>query len=146
MRDPAPWLAVDMEGEVLDAGGHRHPCRIKAISETGAELHFRNHVPPLVSSSALRWSTAVPPLPIEISAERPLARAVAWGKTTARQQHALMQWLYGRSGCWRDRLAPQEWRALLALLKRVLFGTPAPAAFRRSLVPLAAQGSTSGQL
>ena len=146
MRDPAPWLAVDMEGEVLDAGGHRHPCRITAISETGAELHFRNHVPPLVSSSALRWSTAVPPLPIEISAERPLAQAVAWGKTTARQQHALMQWLYGRSGCWRDRLAPQEWRALLALLKRVLFGTPAPAAFRRSLVPLAAQGSTSGQL
>ena len=53
MRDPAPWLAVDMEGEVLDAGGHRHPCRIKAISETGAELHFRNHVPPLASSSAL---------------------------------------------------------------------------------------------
>ena len=52
----------------------------------------------------------------------------------------------GRSGCWRDRLAPQEWRALLALLKRVLFGAPAPTAFRRSLVPLAAQGSTSGQL
>ena len=146
MRDPAPWLAVDMAGEVLDEGGHRHPCRIKAISETGAELHFQKHVPPLVSSSALRWCKAVPPLPIEISAEQSLARAVTWRATTAPQQRALLRWLYGRSGCWRDRLAPQEWRALLALLKRVLFGAPAPTAFRRSLVPLAAQGSTSGQL
>ena len=146
MRDPAPWLGVDVDGEVLDVGGHRHPCRIKAISETGAELHFQSRVPPMVSSSALRWCEAVPPLPIEISAERPLARAITWRATTAPQQRALQRWLYGRSGCWLDRLAPQEWRALLALLKRVLFGAPAPAAFRRSLVPLAGQGSTSGQL
>ena len=135
-----------MDGEVLDVGGHRHPCRIKAISETGAELHFQSRVPPLVSSSALRWCEAVPPLPIEVSAERPLARAITWRATTAPQRHALQGWLYGRSGCWLDRLAPKEWRALLALLKRVLFGAPAPAAFRRSLVPLAGQGSTSGQL
>ncbi len=146
MRDPAPWLGVDMDGEVLDVGGHRHPCRIKAISETGAELHFQSRVPPMVSSSALRWCEAVPPLPIEVSAERPLDRAITWRATTAPQKRALQGWLYGRSGCWLDRLAPQEWRALLALVKRVLFGAPAPAAFRRSLVPLAGQGSTSGQL
>ena len=45
MQDPAAWLAVDMAGEVLDAGGHRHPCRIKAISDR-RRTALPDHVPP----------------------------------------------------------------------------------------------------
>ena len=146
MRDPAPWLAVDMAGEVLNEGGHRHPCRIKAISETGAELHFQKYVPPWIAAAHSAGARPMPPLPIEISAEQSWPGQSPGARPQHCQQRALLRWLYGRSGCWRDRLAPQEWRALLALLKRVLFGAPAPTAFRRSLVPLAAQGSTSGQL
>ena len=60
-RDPSPWLSLDHPAELTDAGGHRHPCRITAISESGVELDFATEIPPLVASSQLKWSAAVPP-------------------------------------------------------------------------------------
>ena len=62
----------------------------------------------------------------------------------ARDRKALITWLYGRDGCWLDRMAPKEWPALAVLLRRILLGRPSPGPFQRSLVPMAGQGSTSG--
>ena len=52
--------------------------------------------------------------------DRGVSHAVDWEPMDTMQRRALMQWLYGRDQCWLDRSAPQEWKALLALLKRLL--------------------------
>ena len=143
--EASPWFAVDLDGWISDAGGHRHPCRITAISENGAELSFRGAAPPLVASSRLQWDRRVPALLFSVKAIGASAHAVDWEPMDTMQRRALMQWLYGRDQCWLDRSAPQEWKALLALLKRLLQGRPNLGPLHRSLIPIASQGSTSGQ-
>ena len=143
--DLEPWFQVQVGGELVDAGGHRHSCSLTAISETGAELLFSDQVPPFVDSSRLQWDPTIPSLPVIVTAATGSRRAVHWGPLDDRQRLALLRWLYGRAGCWRDRKAPPEWRGFLILLKRVLLGPPAPGPFQRSLVPLATHGIRAGQ-
>jgi len=69
---------------------------------------------------------------------------LSWEPMDAMQRRALMTWLYGRDQCWVDRIAPQEWKALLVLLKRLLQGRPDLGPLHRSLIPIAPQGNTSG--
>jgi cellulose synthase (UDP-forming) len=147
--DPAidnasPWFAVDLEAWIGDAGGHRHPCRIRAISEQGAELSFEGSAPPLVASSQVQWDSRIPALHFSLKAVGASAHSVSWEPMDAMQRRALMTWLYGRDQCWVDRIAPQEWKALLVLLKRLLQGRPDLGPLHRSLIPIAPQGNTSG--
>ena len=144
IEEASPWFAVDLDAWISDAGGHRHPCRIRAISEHGAELSFRGTAPPLVASSRVQWDRQVPSLLFSVKAIGASAHAVDWEPMDAMQRRALMEWLYGRDQCWLDRIAPQEWKALLVLLQRLLRGRPDLGPLNRSLIPVASQGSTSG--
>ena len=133
--DPSPWLSLDHAAEVVDAGGHGHPCRISAISESGVELAFATAVPPLVASSELRWTAAVPPLPIVMVKIQGRRAALDWGELSQRQQLSLIRWLFCSDGIWPDRKPRREVLGLLILLKRLLRGGSAPEVFNRSLVP-----------
>ena len=133
--DPSPWLSLDQPAELTDAGGHRHPCRITAISESGVELTFATGVPPIVASSQLHWTSDVPPLPVEVLQTQPRRAALNWGDLSQRQQHSLIRWLFCSDGAWPERLPRREFIGLLMLLKRLLLGGSTPAPFNRSLVP-----------
>jgi cellulose synthase (UDP-forming) len=133
--DPSPWLSLDHAAELTDAGGHRHPCRITAISESGVELAFATALPPLVASSQLHWTAAVPPLPVVVLKTKPHRVALRWGELNQRQQHSLIRWLFCSDGIWPDRRPRREVLGLLMLLKRLLLGGSTPGAFNRSLVP-----------
>ncbi|WP_226408019.1 glycosyltransferase [Synechococcus sp. MU1625] len=133
--DPAPWLSLDHEAEVIDSGGHRHPCRITAISESGVELGFAKEVPPLIHGSQLHWTAAVPPLPLVILQIQERRAGLDWGNLSEPQRHSLIRWLFCSDGVWPDRRPRREVLGLLVLLKRLLCGGSAPQAFNRSLVP-----------
>ena len=133
--DPSPWLSLDHAAELTDAGGHRHPCRITAISESGVELAFATALPPLVASSQLHWTAAVPPLPVVVLKTKPHRVALRWGELNQRQQHSLIRWLFCSDGIWPDRRPRREVLGLLMLLKRLLLGGSTPGAFNRSVVP-----------
>ena len=92
-------------------------------------------VPPIVASSQLQWTTAVPPLPVELLKIQERRAALDWGELNRRQQHSLIRWLFCSDGVWPDRRPRQEVLGLLMLLKRLLFGGSDPQAFDRSLVP-----------
>ncbi len=133
--DPSPWLSLDQPAELTDAGGHRHKCRITAISESGVELAFAKGVPPIVASSQLQWTSDVEPLPVVLLQTQPRRAALSWGNLSQRQQHSLIRWLFCRDGIWPERLPRRELMGLLMLLKRLLLGGSAPAPFNRCLVP-----------
>ena len=133
--DPAPWLSLDHEAEVIDSGGHRHPCRITAISESGVELGFAKEVPPLIHGSQLHWTAAVPPLPLVMLQIQERRAGLEWGNLSEPQRHSLIRWLFCSDGVWPDRRPRREVLGLLVLLKRLLCGGSAPQAFNRSLVP-----------
>ena len=133
--DPAPWLSLDHAAEVIDAGGHCHPCRITAISESGVELAFATKVPPLMQSSQLQWTVAVSPLPVMMLQTQGRQAALTWGDLNQQQQHSLIRWLFCSDGIWPDRKPKREVLGLLVLLKRLFCGGSAPQAFDRSLVP-----------
>ena len=135
--DPSPWIELDHAAEITDAGGHRHPCRITAISEQGVELCFTATLPPLVQSSQLQWTPSVPPLPIQPLAEKPPRVALTWGSLNQRQRHSLLLWLFCSDGCWPERRPPHELVGLLMLLRRLLVAPPSPGPLDRSLVPRA---------
>ena len=133
--DPSPWLSLDHDANVIDAGGHRHRCRITAISESGVELAFATKVPPLMDSSQLQWTADVPPLPVVMLQIHERRAALNWGDLSQRQQHSLIRWLFCSDGVWPERRPRREVLGLLMLLKRLLRGGSAPQVFDRSLVP-----------
>ena len=133
--DPAPWLSLDHGAEVIDSGGHRHPCRITCISESGVELAFATKVPPMIHDSQLLWTAAVPALPVVTLQIQERRAALDWGELSQPQRHSLIRWLFCSDGVWPDRRPRQELLGLLMLLKRLLCGGSAPQAFDRSLVP-----------
>ena len=79
--DPSPWLSLDHAANVIDSGGHCHPCRITAISESGVELAFATKVPPLMNSSQLQWTAAIPPLPVVMLQIQERRAALDWGRS-----------------------------------------------------------------
>jgi cellulose synthase (UDP-forming) len=133
--DPSPWLSLGHAAELIDAGGHCHPCRITAISESGVELAFSTKVPPLMHSSQLQWTAAIKPLPVVMLQIQGRQAALSWGNLSQQQQHSLIRWLFCSDGVWPDRRPRREVLGLLMLLKRLLFGGPTPQVFHRSLVP-----------
>ena len=133
--DPAPWLSLDHGAEVIDSGGHGHPCRITAISESGVELAFATEVPPLIHGSQLHWTATVPALPVVMLQIQERRAALDWGELSQPQRHSLIRWLFCSDGAWPDRRPRQELLGLLMLLKRLICGGSAPQAFDRSLVP-----------
>ncbi len=134
-NDPFPWLSLDHAAELIDSGGHCHPCRITAISESGVELAFSTKVPPLMHSSQLQWTAAIPPLPVVMLQIQGRQAALRWDTLSQQQQHSLIRWLFCSDGVWPDRRPRREVLGLLMLLKRLLFGGPTPQVFHRSLVP-----------
>ena len=133
--DPSPWLSLDHAAELIDSGGHCHPCWITAISESGVELAFASEVPPLMHSSQLQWTAAIPPLPVVMLQIEERQAALSWGNLSQQQQHSLIRWLFCSDGVWPDRQPRRELLGLLMLLKRLLLGGSTPQVFDRSLVP-----------
>ena len=142
-QDPSPWQAIDTMAWLQDAGGHRHACTLKAISESGAELQLHAETTPLVSSTTLRWCKEVPPLPVQLEIARGLELAVRWGPLSAVERKQLIRWLFCRPNCWRDRMAPPEWQALAVLLTR-LFTAPSRGPFQRCLMRQTAVTDSKG--
>ena len=133
--NPAPWQQLSSEAWLEDDGGHRHPCRINAISETGVEVSFTGFAPEFVISSRLIWCDNVAALPVTLVRRRGPQLALAWAELTQHQHMALIHWLYGRPDCWPDRRAKQEWRALLILISRVIRPAAPPGPLQRSMMP-----------
>ncbi|QNJ05324.1 putative polysaccharide-forming beta-glycosyltransferase/ family 2 [Synechococcus sp. MEDNS5] len=145
-QDPSPWQAIETSAWLQDDGGHRYACTLKAISESGAELQLHEETTPLVASTSLGWCKEVPPLPVQLEMARGQRLAVCWGPLNAVEHKQLIRWLFCRPNCWRDRMAPPEWKALGALLTR-LFTAPSRRPFQRCLMQQAevnASGSRAG--
>ncbi len=138
--DPAPWQQLSLSAALEDAGGHHHPCRITAISESGVEVQLPGRPPPIVASTKLRWSDELPALgvtPWEPSTRRKKAGQLAlrWQPLSSHERRNLCRWLFTRPGCWVERQAGGEWISLLVLCQRILPPWRGPAPFQRSLVP-----------
>jgi cellulose synthase (UDP-forming) len=133
-KDLAPWQKLQMEAWIEDDGGHRYPCCITALSESGARITCSPSTLPWVGSSKLRWCQELPALPVILTNKTETEALLHWGDLARQDRYALIRWLFCRPGCWVDRQAPQEGRALLALLRR-LIAPPKRGPFRPSLIP-----------
>ena len=144
--NPAPWFCVDQPAELIDAGGHRNHCRIRAISEVGAEIIPHTKGGEVVKGSQLRWEGE--PLALDIrhvaSSRDNKTIAVQWQNLSSHQKRCLQRWLYQRNRCWVDREPPPEWKSLTILLQRTVMGSKTPGTLQRSLTPLSS--SENGNL
>jgi len=126
--DPTPWLALTLPAslQARDALGHPQQLAVEitAISESGALL---SQPPALPQGWRLERLQLLAPdcsnlLPLPLDPRPSHGRRLAWpiqrDSLSARQ--ALQSWLYGRPGAWPERRAPAEWRALAALLARLI--------------------------
>ncbi|MBM5800047.1 MAG: glycosyltransferase [Cyanobacteria bacterium K_DeepCast_35m_m2_023] len=156
--EPVPWLAVPLRCELASAGGSRGTtitahAQVEAISERGMDLLLPSATeagaaadPPSARSWQIQLlpmgadAPALPPLPGELlPGGRGHGRiSVRWSAGAAQQE--LQRWLFCRPGCWQQRPAPCEPRALLALVRRLVSPVRSLGPGRRSLV-LQAAGS-----
>jgi cellulose synthase (UDP-forming) len=134
VSDPAPWQQITLAAWLDDNGGGRWPCTMEAISESGVELRLAEPLPPHLDSAQLHWVSGMAGLPVTLSLRRGQRLAMTWHNLNQQRRQALLLWLYGRPGCWPDRTAQQEWRALLVLISRIVKPAPAPAPLARSLM------------
>jgi len=134
VSDPAPWQQITLAAWLDDNGGSRWPCTVEAISENGVELRLPEPLPPHIDTTQLHWVSGMAGLPVKLSLHRGQRLAMTWHNLNNQQRQALILWLYGRPGCWPDRTAKQEWRALLVLISRIVKPAPAPAPLARSLM------------
>ena len=132
--DLSPWQKLTMEAWIEDNGGHRYPCCITALSESGARITRSPSTLPWVASSKLRWCQELPALPVILTNKTDTEVLLHWGDLPRKERYALIRWLFCRPGCWVDRQAPQESRALLALLRR-LIAPPKRGPLNPSLIP-----------
>ena len=138
--DPSPWLALPLQAtlRVRDAAGQRLTCRavISAVSETGVALR---EPPALTLGCQTEWlelpaAVGLPALPLAPqTGQGGLQLAWAWNANSSAARERFLSWLYGRPGAWPQRQAPAEWRALLALLRRLI--SPGRQRQHLSLVP-----------
>ena len=133
-RDPAPWQAACLPAELEDSDGQRRPCRITALSESGAELELATPLPAELKITQLRWTADVSPLPVIWERTQGNRLALRWQELSDQTRQQLILWLFCRPGCWPERQAPPEWRALIALISR-LFILPSRRPFHRCLMP-----------
>jgi len=138
--DPTPWLGLATAATLTLRDGHNQPhtwpVQVCALSEVGAALQ---DPPPLPEGWRLErlqllgsGASPLPALPLEPQAPSP--GRLLWARDGAARSARLqlVDWLYGRPGAWPERPAPPEWRALLALMARLLKPPRGP---RLSLVP-----------
>ncbi|MBD1192950.1 cellulose synthase catalytic subunit [Vulcanococcus sp. Clear-D1] len=138
--DPSPWLALNLQASLrgLDHAGHpvEQLVTIEALSETGVAL-APGTLPPegIAEWLELRISNVpgLPALPLAPQVHRGSHLSWAWEQAPAVVREQFLGWLYGRPGAWPQRQAPPEWRALLALLRRLV--SPGREQQRLSLVP-----------
>jgi cellulose synthase (UDP-forming) len=138
--DPSPWLALNLQASLrgLDHAGHpvEQLVTIEALSETGVAL-APGTLPPegIAGWLELRISNVpgLPALPLAPQVHRGSHLSWAWEQAPAVVREQFLGWLYGRPGAWPQRQAPPEWRALLALLRRLV--SPGREQQRLSLVP-----------
>ena len=149
--DPVPWLAAPVMATFRRNDGSIGRIPVEAISERGADLLLtpRDRAAlPVPLTLELRSSSDQPvaTLRAEIGDAQAYAstgRAKASGlvrlslRWSPGQHHPiedLQRWLFCRPGCWQQRQASNEWRALLALIRH-LWRWPRPlVAGQRSLV------------
>jgi cellulose synthase (UDP-forming) len=138
--DPSPWLALPLQASLrgMDANGRlvEHSVAIEALSETGVALAAGG----LPQGGTTAWLelhiASVPVLPtlyLAPQAESAPRLSWDWERGTGVVREQFLGWLYGRPGAWPQRQAPPEWRALLALLLRLI--SPGRERQRLSLVP-----------
>ena len=147
--DPSPWLGLELEGRLLGRDRSGRPLAlalpITALSERGAMVGAAAALAEGCRLERLELQVpgaALPPLPVQAEA-RDGQLSWAWPAEPCREREAFLHWLYGRPGAWPQRQAPPEWRALLALLRRLLSPGRAQRAERLSLVPQA-PGTAAG--
>jgi len=133
-RDPAPWQAACLPAELEDSDGQRRPCRITALSESGAELELATPLPAELKITQLRWTADVSPLPVIWERTQGNRLALRWQELSDQTRQQLILWLFCRPGCWPERQAPPEWRALIALISRLII-LPSRCPFHRCLMP-----------
>jgi len=138
--DPSPWLALPLQALLrgVDHTGQPMELRvaIEALSETGVVLAPGT----LPADGITEWLElklinipALPSLPLALQAPSGTHLRWAWERGPAGAREQFLGWLYGRPGAWPQRQAPPEWRALLALLQRLI--SPGRERQRLSLVP-----------
>ncbi|MEN9387394.1 MAG: hypothetical protein RLZZ255_370 [Cyanobacteriota bacterium] len=143
--DPSPWLALPLQGLLrgLDQTGHpvEHLVAIRAVSETGVALAPGA----LPADATVQWlelrmanahdlnAPGLPALPLAPQVQSGTRLSWAWCRDSAAVREQFLGWLYGRPGAWPQRQAPPEWRALLALVHRLI--SPGWEQQRLSLVP-----------
>ena len=133
--DPAPWLQLNCPAWLSDTSGSTRPCTITAISESGVELMLPGSELQDLKGQDLSWCPQVPAMPISLVQRRDHHVALRWPMATNDpRKQALIRWLYGRPGCWPDRQAQGEWKALLVLLSRIVRPAAAPGPLQRSLM------------
>jgi cellulose synthase (UDP-forming) len=143
--DPSPWLALPLQGLLrgLDQTGHpvEHLVAIRAVSETGVALAPGA----LPADATVQWlelrmanahdlnAPGLPGLPLAPQVQSGTRLSWAWCRDSPAVREQFLGWLYGRPGAWPQRQAPPEWRALLALVRRLI--SPGWEQQRLSLVP-----------
>ena len=131
-RDPAPWQAALLPAALETSDGQWASCQITALSESGVELNMPGAISSQLTITRLRWTDAVPALPVVQESRQGERFALRWRELSDRHRQLLILWLFCRPGCWPDRQAPPEWRALMALISRLLI-LPARRPFSRCL-------------
>ena len=131
-RDPAPWQAALLQAALETSDGQWASCQITALSESGVELNMPGAMSSQLTITRLRWTDAVPALPVVQESRQGERFALRWRELSDRHRQLLILWLFCRPGCWPDRQAPPEWRALMALISRLLI-LPARRPFSRCL-------------
>lgn len=138
--DPSPWLALPLQAWLRGLDHNGQPVErlvaIEAVSETGVAL-APGALPP---DGTAEWMelravdvAGLPALPLAPQAQASTRLNWAWSPDSSVVREQFLSWLYGRPGAWPQRQAPAEWRALLALLRRLI--SPGRQRQRLSLVP-----------
>ena len=123
--DPTPWMALPMQAKLWlrDANGQRlsRNLMIRAISETGVVPQQNQAMDGEWWPEALQLcGAALPVLPLSPQWSEEGSLRWQWTTETTAVREAFLLWLYCRPGAWPQRMAAPEWRAMAALLKRLL--------------------------
>ena len=135
--DPTPWLAINLPAtlQLRHSQGqtHRVAVLIQALSERGAVLVEPATLPEGWRFEALQIEgIGIPALPLDPLPEHGLRLLWSSSEAAGPARERFVKWLYSRPHAWPERQAPQEWRALAALLARCI---KPPRRHRLSLVP-----------
>jgi cellulose synthase (UDP-forming) len=138
--DPTPWIALPMQAKLWlrDANGQRQSrnLMIRAISETGVVPQQNQAMDGGWWPEALQLcGAALPVLPLSPQWSEEGSLRWQWTTETTAVREAFLLWLYCRPGAWPQRMAAPEWRALTALLKRLLRPLVVRESVPLSLVP-----------